>query len=172
MTFDGGSDAPDYSYFNVPDSVKDDGSYPWNKNDFPACTATDDCIICSQAKKLSDIYALPDELKKLIDNGKNATAYFYLDVPDGADVSSVNEQLTDITEQLISGASNLGSTPVVVTEDGKRACFGVTYTSFSDIDIDEDDENALNIDYSKLIQKMKEKLGSSFMSDLGSMTGF
>ena len=35
VTFDGGDEAPDYAYFNVPDTAKDDGSYPWNKEDFP-----------------------------------------------------------------------------------------------------------------------------------------
>ena len=37
VTFDGGAEAPDYAYFNVPDTAKDDGSYPWNKEDFPYC---------------------------------------------------------------------------------------------------------------------------------------
>lgn len=34
VTFDGGVDSPDYAYFNVPDTAKDDDSYPWNKEDF------------------------------------------------------------------------------------------------------------------------------------------
>ena len=41
VTFDGGSgEHPGYSMFNVPDSIKDDGSYPWDHNEIPAADGT------------------------------------------------------------------------------------------------------------------------------------
>lgn len=170
VTFDGGDEAPDYSYFNVPDSVKDDGSYPWNKSDFPACTSTDKCLICEKAKKLSDIYALPGELKKLISEGEGS-AYYYIEVPEGVDTSSVSEQLTDVMENLISNVANISTSSVIITEDGKKACFGVTYTDYSDYDISDDDENVLGIDYSKLADELKDQLGSNYVGNAGGLNG-
>lgn len=71
VTFDGGNEAPDYAYFNVPDTAKDDGSYPWNKEDFPECNSTDDCYICKNAKKLDSVYDIPERIKKAMsDKGK------------------------------------------------------------------------------------------------------
>lgn len=71
VTFDGGNEAPDYAYFNVPDTAKDDGSYPWNKEDFPECTATNDCYICKNAKKLDSVYDIPERIKEAMsDKGK------------------------------------------------------------------------------------------------------
>lgn len=170
MTFDGGDETPDYAYFNVPDSVKDDGSYPWNKSDFPACTSTDKCLICEKAKKLSDIYALPGELKKLISEGEGS-AYYYIEVPEGVDTSSVSEQLTDVMENLISNVANISTSSVIITEDGKKACFGVTYTDYSDYDISDDDENVLGIDYSKLADELKDQLGSNYVGNAGGLNG-
>lgn len=68
LTFDGGMKNPDYAYFNVPDSAKDTGDYPWNKKDFPECNSIDDCLIAKNATELSSIYKLPEALSKAIKN--------------------------------------------------------------------------------------------------------
>ena len=83
VTFDGGNEAPDYAYFNVPDTAKDDGSYPWNKEDLPECNSTDDCYICKNAKKLDSVYDIPERIKEAM-SGKGKTVYMSLDVPEGA----------------------------------------------------------------------------------------
>lgn len=70
VTFDGTSSSePKYSYFNVPDSMKDDGSWPWNHNEIPAANGTKYCYIYQNAELLDDIYAIPAALKAKADSG-------------------------------------------------------------------------------------------------------
>lgn len=70
VTFDGTSSSePKYSYFNVPDSMKDDGSWPWNHNEIPAANGTKYCYIYQNAEPLDDIYAIPAALKAKADSG-------------------------------------------------------------------------------------------------------
>ncbi len=65
VTFDGGANGkPAYTNFNVPDSVKDDGSYPWNHEVIPAADGTKYCYLANEAKELKDVYALPKYIKQ------------------------------------------------------------------------------------------------------------
>ncbi len=76
ITFDGGTfGKAQYSYFNVPDSVKDDGSYPWNHEVIPAADGSKYCYMANEAENLKDVYGLPKALKKAMDKG--ATAVYY-----------------------------------------------------------------------------------------------
>lgn len=70
VTFDGTSSSePRYTYFNVPDSMKDDGSWPWDHNEIPAANGTKYCYILQNAELLDDIYAIPAALKAKADSG-------------------------------------------------------------------------------------------------------
>ncbi len=70
VTFDGGANGkPAYTNFNVPDSVKDDGSYPWNHEVIPAADGTKYCYLANEAKELKDVYALPKYIKQQLDKG-------------------------------------------------------------------------------------------------------
>ncbi len=68
VTFDGGSQsAPGYAYFNVPDSIKDDGSWPWDHDEIPAANGTKYCYILLNAKECEDFYHIPEVLKDALD---------------------------------------------------------------------------------------------------------
>ena len=108
VTFDGGNEAPDYAYFNVPDTAKDDGSYPWNKEDFPECNSTDDCYICKNAKKLDSVYDIPERIKEAMSD-KGKTIYMSLDVPKGAGSTAVAEQVTNIISNFYIDDYNVSS---------------------------------------------------------------
>lgn len=82
ITFDGGGKNPKYTYFNVPDSVKDDGSYPWNREDKPAADGTKYCYIANNAKDLEDIYHIPKALKSALADGKQSLYYTLKDKKD------------------------------------------------------------------------------------------
>lgn len=161
VTFDGGNEAPDYAYFNVPDTAKDDGSYPWNKEDFPECTATDDCYICKNAKKLDSVYDIPQRIKEAMSD-KGKTIYMSLDVPDGAGSTAVAEQVTNIISNFYIDDYNVSSTPVI--DAGDKVCFGISLNSADDDDSDNsyDTDNALGIDYDKLSKAFSDALGIDY----------
>lgn len=166
VTFDGGEKSPSYAYFNVPDSVKNDGSYPWDTDDFPACTSTDDCYICQNAQKLDSVYDIPDRLKTVITD-KTETAYMSVTIPEGVDSDAVAEQITGIISGLYSDKYYFTPSPVVITSDGKLACFSVSVTSYYDNPSDSDDltDNALNIDYEKLQKAFSDVLDTQLTPD-------
>lgn len=85
LTFDGGSGEPAYSYFNVPDSVKDDGSWPWDHNEIPAANGYEYCYMYMNAQELDDIYSVPEAVKAAIDNKDGMLAFT---VKDKTDLSS------------------------------------------------------------------------------------
>ena len=161
VTFDGGDEAPDYAYFNVPDAVKDDGSYPWNKEDFPACTATDDCYICKNAKKLDSVYNIPERIKKAMSDNESAI-YMSLDVPEGADSVAVAEQVTNIISSIYIDDCYFSSTPVI--DAGNKVSFGISVSTSGDDDSDNsyDTDNALGVDYDKLSKAFSDALGIDY----------
>ena len=161
VTFDGGNEAPDYAYFNVPDTAKDDGSYPWNKEDFPECNSTDDCYICKNAKKLDSVYDIPERIKEAMSD-KGKTIYMSLDVPKGAGSTAVAEQVTNIISNFYIDDYNVSSTPVI--DAGDKVCFGISLNSADDDDSDNsyDTDNALGIDYDKLSKAFSDALGIDY----------
>ena len=161
VTFDGGNEAPDYAYFNVPDTAKDDGSYPWNKEDLPECNSTDDCYICKNAKKLDSVYDIPERIKEAMSN-KGKTVYMSLDVPEGAGSTAVAEQVTNIISNFYIDDYNVSSTPVI--DAGDNVCFGISLNSADDDDSDNsyDTDNALGIDYDKLSKAFSDALGIDY----------
>lgn len=70
VTFDGTSNGkPSYSNFNVPDSVKDTGSWPYDHDKVPAANGTKYCYMLQNATVCDDLYDIPKALKKAIDDG-------------------------------------------------------------------------------------------------------
>ncbi|MBR6472523.1 MAG: hypothetical protein IKS99_02185 [Firmicutes bacterium] len=70
VTFDGGSDKPNYSNFNLPDSIKDNGNWPYDHDEIPACTGTKYCYIFMNAKEVDDMYGIPQVIADARDNGE------------------------------------------------------------------------------------------------------
>lgn len=80
VMFDGGSNGkPGYSYFNVPDTIKDDGSYPWDHNEIPAANGTKYCYMYTNAQRVDTFYDIPKGLKKAINNGKSMATFILKD---------------------------------------------------------------------------------------------
>ena len=76
VTFDGGvSGEPGYNYFNVPDSVKDNGSYPWDHDEIPAANGTKYCYMLTSAAALNDMYEIPAQLKQAINGDKTMLTF-------------------------------------------------------------------------------------------------
>lgn len=83
VTFDGGSgDNPGYAYFNVPDTVKDDGSWPWDHSVIPAANGTKYCYMLNNAVECEDLYDVPEAIKTAIDGGDSFVAVILKDRTD------------------------------------------------------------------------------------------
>lgn len=69
LTFDGGVEGqPGYAYFNVPDSIKDDGSWPWDHSEIPAANGSKYCYLLNNAVECDDMYQIPKAIKDAMDN--------------------------------------------------------------------------------------------------------
>lgn len=139
----------------------ENGEHAWNKEDFPECTATDDCYICKNAKKLDSVYDIPQRIKEAMSD-KGKTIYMSLDVPDGAGSTAVAEQVTNIISNFYIDDYNVSSTPVI--DAGDKVCFGISLNSADDDDSDNsyDTDNALGIDYDKLSKAFSDALGIDY----------
>lgn len=80
VTFDGGSgNKPGYAYFNVPDTVKDDGNWPWDHSRIPAANGTKYCYMLNNAVECDDLYGVPEAIKTAIDDGAGFAAVILKD---------------------------------------------------------------------------------------------
>ncbi len=163
VLFDGGFSEPAYAFFNVPDSVKEMGDYPWDRDEMPECTSTKHCYICNNAEKIDDIYSLPEKMKELLDSDA-AAAYYSLDIPDGIDGQSTAMQLVYMNNSFIMNMDCFYGINAVVTDDGKRLCFGVSVIrdSYDDNGKKAISGEGLDIDYEKLNEKFNEYLGDHY----------
>lgn len=98
VTFDTPSaNGPSYSYFNVPDSVKQNSGYPWNAEDFPAADATKYCYALQNAVELADLYELPKAVKDGVDAQKGCIFVSF------ADGSVLDYNVTDMISPYVEG---------------------------------------------------------------------
>ena len=80
VTFDGSANGvPSYSYFNVPDSMKDDGSWPWDHSQIPAANGTKYCYLYTNAAVVDDFYGIPAVLREKIDNRERVATFMLKD---------------------------------------------------------------------------------------------
>ena len=80
LTFDGSSGSrPGYAYFNVPDSVKDDGNWPWDHSEIPAANGTKYCYMLNNAAECDDLYGIPEAIKTAMDDGAGFAAVILKD---------------------------------------------------------------------------------------------
>ena len=80
VTFDGGSGSkPGYAYFNVPDSIKDDGNWPWDHSEIPAANGTKYCYMLTNATECDDLYDIPEAIKTAMDDGAGFAAVILKD---------------------------------------------------------------------------------------------
>lgn len=69
LSFDGGYTKPSYDYFNVPDSMKDDGNWPWDHDAIPACNGYEYSYYYMNAVDCENIYGIPKIIADARDNG-------------------------------------------------------------------------------------------------------
>lgn len=166
VTFDGGDKSPLYECFNVTDEIKDDGSYPWDHDEFPACEGTKYNYALQNAEECDSIYKMPELLKKSAKD--SAPMYIKLPVPDGTDAKDYGEQLEVILNSLIYEEGYIYVTSPIVCDDGKSVVIGGTVISMTDDPEDPDigDSNPGNVDYDKLRASFDEQFnGSIYLSE-------
>lgn len=68
VTFDSGMNGePGYEYFNVPDCFKEDGGFPWDRDEFPVADSIKYTYILQDAKEIKSITELPQLIKDAFD---------------------------------------------------------------------------------------------------------
>lgn len=138
VTFDGGANGkPAYTNFNVPDSVKDDGSYPWNHEVIPAADGTKYCYLANEAKELKDIYALPKYIKQQLDKGTK-TITFTL-----KDSTGYTQSVADyITSALATGDGDMYTNPTLPI--GSKNIYVISVENYDDQNADEASQKIIN----------------------------
>lgn len=67
-TFDSAENGePGYEYFNVPDCFKEDGGFPWDRDEFPVADSIKYTYILQDAKEITSITELPQLIKNAFD---------------------------------------------------------------------------------------------------------
>ena len=164
-TFDGGNNGmPAYTYFNVPDSVKDDGSYPWDHDVIPAADGTKYCYIANNAEEVKNVYALPKYMQEQLDKGASLICFTMKDTKDFT---------TAALNYVISGFAMEGKEiyagPTMVI--GDKTLYSVTVDQYIDM------QGELDPKVQEKLQKAMDKLGLSgaeggyYGEDLESLTG-
>lgn len=138
VTFDGGINGkPAYTNFNVPDSVKDDGSYPWNHEVIPAADGTKYCYLANEAKELKDIYALPKYIKQQLNKGTK-TITFTL-----KDSTGYTQSVADyITSALATGDGDMYTNPTLPI--GSKNIYVISVENYDDQNADEASQKIIN----------------------------
>lgn len=164
VTFDGGDTKPLYSFFNVTDDAKDDGSYPWDHDEFPACEGTKYNYALQNAEECDSIYKIPELLKKASEDKDSSAVYLKLPVPDGADADAYCKQLEAIMNSLECESGYVSATVPIVCDDGKSVVVGGAIVNSYDVpdmpdDKDLEELNPGNVDYNKLRESFDEQFG-------------
>lgn len=161
ITFDGGSEEPDYAYFNVPDSAKADGGYPWNPEDYHECASLEYCYIFMNATEIKNVYDIPKAISDGLKDNKKAI-YMKMPVGDELDYTIAKAQIMSILFNLNPNSEEGYSyCPYVMLADGYLMFTYCTDDSAdTSIDDGEDDEaeNGLEIDYDKLSEAFKKDM--------------
>ena len=75
VTFDGGYEEPDYAYFNVPDSFKLGGGYPWDTEEFPAAEGFKYCYCLNNAVEAESKEEVVRLIKDMLDDGIGGSVF-------------------------------------------------------------------------------------------------
>jgi hypothetical protein len=169
LTFDGGNQAPDYAYFNVPDSAKLNSGYPWDTTAFPECNSYKYCYAFQNAAELADVYEIPKAISDGIADGKN-TIYMKYKLGENENQYVVTSQLTSILDSITMTADmGYGYSGTTMAIDD-YVLVSYVYTSAENIsdmtDTYTTDDGALDIDYGKLSEAFDSDLeGFTFYYD-------
>ena len=82
ITFDNGSSEPAFNMLNLPDTMKDDGSWPYDHEQIPACKGTKYCYMFMNAKTVKNMYKIPKALADSRDAGEKYSAIIVEDTKD------------------------------------------------------------------------------------------
>lgn len=150
LTFDGGSEEPDYAYFNVPDSFKLDDGYPWDTSEFPAAEGTRYTYVFKNSVEVSDIKEIPALVKERLDNGG------------GNLFIRADEELPGF-EAVVERISNrLSNRDDVWVYSGEIRVADDTYIYEIDIEVYDDDWGYDQPDDTELSDEMKELIDGMF----------
>lgn len=150
LTFDGGSEEPDYAYFNVPDSFKIDGGYPWDTSEFPAAEGTRYTYIFKNAMEIKDIKEIPALVKEKLDNGGGALYLKSSEELRGFDA---------VVERISERVSERGN---VWVYSGEVREIGDAYIYTINVETEDDDWDDEEPDNTELNDELKELIDSMF----------
>lgn len=108
VTFDNSSTGePDYTFFNVPDAVKQNGGYPWDAAAFPKADATKYCYAVQNCTELADLYAFPAHFNETYRERRAEPFNLFVSFADGSAIDY--ELLSQLTGWLGGGYLSLNT---------------------------------------------------------------
>ena len=171
VTFDGGDDIPLYSKFNVTDEIKEQDSYPWDKEKYPKADSMKANYIVKTAKKIDSVYDTADVFKKTISK-KKPTCFFSFPLEDNGTSDTAyknfyNNIFNELSYQIADGYEVSFNDGIVY----KGNYYGVMYVNYQSSD-GEDDPGADDLDFSniefdsgKLYEEYHDKFGVDITID-------
>ena len=82
VTFDNGTTNPAFNTLNLPDAIKDDGAWPYDHNEIPACNGTKYCYMFMNAREVKNMYGIPQAIADARDAGEGYAAIIVKDTKD------------------------------------------------------------------------------------------
>ena len=74
VTFDSGTYKPSFNSLNLPDTIKDDGAWPYDHDLIPACKGTKYCYMFMNAEEVKNMYKIPKAIGNARDKGEGYAA--------------------------------------------------------------------------------------------------
>lgn len=167
ITFDGGSNKPAYSAFNVTDEAKEQASYPWDHDEFPAANSVKYSFAAMNAKKVDSFYDTAALFQKAIKD-KKQFSFFKLKLSDAEKKTEgvayyYNSLLSEIGYQLGNGTCDCSAAQGFVNGDYYYGGISIMYAGDMN---DEDDKIMPDYDFSK-IKLDYDKLYDAYLNAFG-----
>lgn len=155
LTFDSSDgEEPAYTFFNVPDSAKNTGDYPWDKSEFPKCEGTKYCYGINHSVEIKDIYDVPKQLKTTIDN-EQGSIFLKLPVMPEKNAEDFKEQVYGLFNSIDS-MNYFISTPMVMLMDNNEYLLMNVVITYYDYYHNDGGQGENFIDYDIMNEKFDE----------------
>lgn len=152
VTFDSGSTDPAFNTLNLPDSMKDDGTWPYDHNEIPACKGTKYCYMFMNAKEVKNMYGIPKAIAAARDAGEGYCAVIVKDTKD----------LTTNIAQYIGSSILMNNGEI--TYQNTYSVDGKTVLLYQLYDYSESDNTVIPDDIMEKLNKKFEKVNADIIS--------
>ena len=155
-----------YQYMNLDDTLRETSGYTWDRSFYPAADSLEKCYIYEKAKKTDDVYSIPGEIKKAVEDKESFITLLFAD---GEGVQQLAEYLLNTLGEKLSYAVDYQgksiSHTVSIMQDGSALVYIQFYYYNSEDDID---DNTVTEEEQERVEKaITDAFGELEMVDYG-----